>query len=463
MTNSGNACKTTVGNVDAEVLEFTVGNDPETDLLLAVADCIGTAAHVTMLSRMPVNPPVFTKAAAKKVVAELARIMAKAGRGEFRITLRDQDVHMAIESELTRRLGELGRKVHTGRSRNDQVAVDLRLFAKEQLLCTIGEALDLAGVLLAFAQKHRLVPMVGRTHMQPAMPSSVGLWLSAYAESLLDDVVLLTAVYELNDQCPLGSAASYGVPLPIDRNLTARLLGFNRPVHNVLYANNARGKVEALVLSACGQVMLSISRLAQDLIVYTMPEFDYFSFPREFGTGSSIMPQKNNPDVLELVRAKAAVVLAQEACVAGIVRALPGGYNRDLQETKQPFVSGIAATRASLRIMKLLVSGLVVHTDNLMVGFTPGVFATDRALDLVGKGMPFRDAYRFVKENLSDLEGIDPRKAVAAKKHLGAPAGLDLRGLKSRLLASRRLATMKRKGYSEAVSRLMGVKYPLAV
>ena len=258
-----------------------------------------------MLSRMPVKPPVLSPADCKKVIAALKNIIAQAKKGAFKITLADQDVHLAVERTLTAKLGDLGKKVHTGRSRNDQVAVDLRLYAKEQILCAIGEAAALAAALLDFAKKHAADPMVGRTHMQPAMPSSVGLWASAHAESLLDDVALLMAAYELNDQCPLGSAASYGVPLPIDRQLVSDLLGFSRPVHNVLYANNARGKMESVILLAMGQVMLTLSRLAQDLILFTMPEFGYFTLPAAFCTGSSIMPQKRNPDVLELVRGKA--------------------------------------------------------------------------------------------------------------------------------------------------------------
>jgi argininosuccinate lyase len=304
--------------------------------------------------------------------------------------------------------------------------------------------------------------MVGRTHLQPAMPSSVGLWASAQAESLLDDVIHLIDVYQLNDQCPLGAAASYGVPLPIDRELTSQLLGFSRPIHNVLYAINVRGKLETAILGALGQVMLSLARLAQDLILYSLPEFGCFSFPPEYGTGSSIMPQKNNPDVLELIRARSATVLSLQMNVAEIARSLPSGYNRDLQETKGPLFDGLAITRASVRIMTLLTRGVTVHPERLKAGFTPGVFATDRALELVASGMPFREAYQQVKERLGELETSDPAAALAAKTHLGAPAGLDWEGYAERVQAGRDFVQAERLEFHEAISQLMGLPYPPA-
>ena len=424
--------KTTVGEVDAGVLAYTAGQDRVLDAALVEADCFGTAAHATMLSRLPLQPPLLSPADAQAIVAELRNVLADAAAGRFAITLEDQDVHLAVERRLTEKLGDLGKRVHACRSRNDQVAVDLRLFAKVRLQEAALAAAELARALLAFARRHEKVPMVGRTHMQPAMPSSVGLWASAWAESLLDDLVLLRTAYELNDQCPLGSAASYGVPLPIDRQLTSDLLGFARPVHNVLHANQARGKLEAIILSALGQAMLTLSRFAQDLILFSMPEFGYFRLPAEFTTGSSIMPQKRNPDVPELLRAKAAKVLAYANLVAEIVRAAPSGYNRDLQETKAPFMEGFELAISSLRILAPLVAGLEVDAAALRRGFGPDVYATDRALELVAQGMPFRDAYHEVKANLDKLAGYDPDAALAAKRHLGAPLGLDFAAMDAR-------------------------------
>jgi argininosuccinate lyase len=454
--------KTTVGTINDDTLAYTAGRDVELDHELITVDCIGTAAHVTMLSKMPVKPKLITEIERKQVIAGLVEIIGLAQRDEFTIELADQDVHLAVERTLTKKLGDLGKKIHTCRSRNDQIATDLRLYAKEQLLQTLEEAAALAAALTAFGKKHEKVPMVGRTHMQPGMPSSVGLWATAHAESLLDDCVALLNAYDLNDQCPLGSAASYGVPLPIDRQLSSDLLGFSRPTHNVLYANNGRGKMESIVLSAMCQVMLTLSRLAQDFMIFTMPEFNYFKLPAEFCTGSSIMPQKQNPDVCELMRAKASRVKAAELGVYDLVKGSPTGYNRDLQDAKELFMEGIATTRASLRIMTPMIKDTKVNKEALIAGFTPDVFATDRALELVGEGMPFRDAYHYVKENLQELENIDPTEAILLKTHMGAPLGLDWDYFKDRIGAVKETVREERKGFNKAVSKLLGVKYPIA-
>jgi argininosuccinate lyase len=452
--------KTTVGEVDSAILEFTAGDDVRWDQRLVEADCIGSAAHAVMLSRMPLRPPLFQPADARRIVRQLVILLRKARQGRFIITLEDQDVHLAVERALTRALGPLGKKIHTARSRNDQVAVDLRLYAKDQLLGVSLEAAALAEALLRLAVRHERTPMVGRTHMQPAMPSSVGLWASAHAESLLDDMLAVDHAYRLNDQCPLGSAAGYGVPLPIDRALVSDLLGFERPCHNVLYAGNARGKVESVVLGALVQLMLTLSRLAQDLILFTMPEFNYFALPPAFCTGSSIMPQKKNPDVLELVRARASRVAAHYFAVVDLLKGAPSGYNRDLQEAKAPFLEGLATTRSCLAVTKRVVDGLQVNPGALRDGFTADVFAADRALELAGQGVPFRDAYHRVKADLAALERLNPDQALRAKKHLGGPGGLRLAMLKGRARRVLQETRRKRRKYYAALSRLLGVSYP---
>jgi len=456
MSSKNNSKTTTVvGQIDPDVLTFTVGKDPQLDLELAPWDCLGSAAHVTMLTRMPVEPQLFSVSERNQVVAALGEIAASAKRGEFEITMADQDVHLAVERLLTERLGDLGRRIHTGRSRNDQVAVDLRLYGRDQLFGCQAELLDLTVTLLQFAARHQALPMVGRTHFQPAMPSSVGLWASCYAESLLEDFVPLQAALELTNRNPLGSAAGYGVPLPIDRELTTRLLGFAAPIHNVIYASNARGKCELVTLNALSQVMLTLSRLAEDLILFTTPEFAWFAIPSEFCTGSSIMPQKRNPDVCELIRAKTARLLGAASAAAGILKALPGGYNRDLQETKELYLEGFQTTRASLRIMTRLVAGLEPRPERLRAAFTPDVFATDRALELVAGGMPFRDAYHAVREHLGDLAMMDPDAALAAKTHLGATGGLDFEAYERRVAESRHCLSRLRQAAGAALEKLM--------
>ena len=448
------ARSTTVGNIDDEILAFTAGKDLVLDLQLAEADCIGSAAHVTMLSRMPVSPPVMTAAEAADVRRGLSGVLDTVRAGTFEILPADQDVHLAVERTLTEQLGDLGKKIHTGRSRNDQVAVDLRLFAKGRLLDMMEDTAHLASALANFGATHAKVPMVGRTHMQPAMPSSVGLWATSHAEAVLEDVEGLRHVYGLNDRCPLGAAAGYGVPLPIDRQLTSDLLGFARPVHNVSHAINARGKLEYQILQALGQLMISVSRIAQDLMLYTLPEFGYFRIPKAFGTGSSIMPNKNNPDVLELLRSKAALVLGYGQAVGMILHAAPGGYNRDLQDTKEPFLEGLAVAHASVRILGRCVEGLTVNAERLRGAFDGGVFATDAALAKVAEGMPFRDAYHYVKANLAALDREDPDAAIARKTHLGGTAGLDFDFYAGQIADVLEAVARDRSGFAAAVSSL---------
>ncbi len=452
--------KTLVGNINPEVLTFTVGKDVMLDLVLAEADCIGTAAHVTMLSKMPVKPAVITATERKKIIKELVNVLARVREGSFEIDVSDQDVHMALERELTTTLGDLGKKVHTARSRNDQISVDLRLYGKEQLIQMMKEVLALSGELLRFAFKNSSVPMVGRTHLQPAMPSTVGLWASAHAESLMDDMTVLKAAFDFNDRCPLGAAAGFGVPAPIDRKLTSKLLGFAEPVHNVLYATSSRGKCETVILSAIAQVMLSLSRLAEDIILYSMPEFGYFSLPEEYCTGSSIMPQKKNPDVLELVRAKSSTVHGYLVATMGIVNGLPTGYNRDLQETKEPFLEGMHVTRGCLRIMATMVKKMKADKKALKAGFNSDIYAADKAMELVAKGVPFRDAYDHVKVHLKELKGQNPSEVLKNRNHLGAPGGLDFDFLAARIETMKQQVRGNSRRYHNAISKLLGVKYP---
>ena len=414
--------KTITGDVDPDVLDYTVGDDPVLDMDLVRWDCLGTAAHVTMLSEMPVTPPVVTQEEAARVRAALADVVADRF---FVVREQDQDVHMAVETRLTETLGDLGKKIHTGRSRNDQVAVDVRLHIKDQLLGLEGELADLAAALVDFGKVHDRVPMVGRTHLQPAMPSSVGVWATGHAEMILDQTANLEAAYTLNDACPLGSAAGYGVPLPLDRQRTSDLLGFARPLHNVFGASMGRGEDEAALLSALAQLMAVLSRLAEDMILFSMPEFGYFTLPRAYCTGSSIMPQKYNPDVLELVRSKTAQVLGLATASLSLLHAMPGGYNRDLQDCKGLYMKGLAITRTTLRILAKFVAGMGVDEAKLRAGFIPGVFATDVALRKVAAGTPWREAYHQVRDNLEALSTEDPDAAVAAKTHAGATAGLD--------------------------------------
>jgi argininosuccinate lyase len=386
------------------------------------ADCAASMAHAAMLAKLGILKPAELEALRKG----LSGIIALNDKGRFVIQRSDEDVHTAIENHLTAALGDAGKRIHTGRSRNDQVNAALRLWSKGFLFAFQKACLALGGRLLHLAEEHVKTPMPGRTHMQIAMPSSVGLWAAAYAEEMLDDVRLARAAFSLIDCCPLGSAASYGVPIPLDREMVADLLGFARVQNNVLYANNSRGKFEAIVLEAVEQVSLTLSKLAQDLILYSMNEFGYFTLPPELCSGSSIMPQKRNPDGLELARAKSASVSADLAAIKGIIRAMPSGYNRDFQETKGAYFRGCETGLAVVRVMDLTVEKLVVNPDRLRAGFVPEIYATDRALELTLGGVPFRDAYREVGQHLDQLGSRDPVEAILKKTSSGATGNLRL-------------------------------------
>jgi len=415
----------TDNTIDADVLTYTVGEDPVLDLKLAKWDAMGTAAHVTMLSEMKLKRPIVTKAEAAKVRKELGRIVRLSDAGKFEIRTDDQDVHMAVERMLTEKLGDLGKKIHTGRSRNDQVAVDVRLHMKSEILETEREVCELAAELCSFGVDAGAIPLVGRTHLQPAMPSTVEMWATGHAEMIVDQLENLEAAYRLADLNPLGSAAGYGVPLPLDRQRTTKLLGFARTLHNCFGASMARGECEASLLSALAQLMCVLSRLAEDMILFSMPEFAYFKLPREYCTGSSIMPQKFNPDVLELVRGKTAQVIGWQTAALTLLHAMPGGYNRDLQDAKLLYMKGLETTRTTLRILAKLVKGLKVNPEVCRAAFTPGVFATDVALRMVAKGTPWRDAYHEVRDHLEMLDNEDCDAAVNLKRHEGTCLGID--------------------------------------
>ena len=434
-----------------------MGDDPVLDLDLAVWDAMGTAAHVTMLSEMKLARPVVTKKEAALVRKELKAVAEKALAGKFRIETDDQDVHMAVERMLTEKLGDLGKKIHTGRSRNDQVAVDVRLHMKDSIISLRRETLDLADALLAFGRKHDRVPMVGRTHLQPAMPSSVGVWASGHAEMVLMSLVPVRSAYDLNNLSPLGSAAGYGVPLPLDRARTAELLGFSGTIHNVFACSMARGGDEAALVSALAQTMCVLSRLAEDLILFSMPEFAYFRLPREYCTGSSIMPQKFNPDVLELVRGRTAQVIGDLAGSLTLLHAMPGGYNRDLQDCKMLYMRSLKTVRTTLRILAKVVKGLSIDEKKLRGAFTPGVFATDTALRMVASGTAWRDAYHKVRDNLGMLEDEDPDAAVAAKTHEGATAGIDWKRYAAESRRLRAAADADARSLAAARKKLIGV------
>jgi argininosuccinate lyase len=353
------------------------------------------------------------------------------------------------------------------RSRNDQVLVDLRLYGKEQLHSVAAGLCDLCSALLELAGTHMSTPMPGYTHMQRAMLSSVGLWAASFAEALLDDEQLLSAAYKLNDQSPLGSAAGYGVPIAIDRQYCADLLGFSRVQNNVIYVQNSRGKVEAAIVQALAQIMLDLSKLAQDILLFTTVEYGFFHVPQELCTGSSIMPQKRNLGVMELVRARTQTMLALQQQILGIVSGLPSGYNMDYQETKRPFIEALDLVQDSLEICTLVASSLGVNAARLAAACTFELFAADRAYELATVArLPFRDAYRIVgAEVTAQLDRHLPlpvesqeqlAERLAARSHLGGAGNLGLAQAQERLEEARADWEKRKETFTAAIQELVG-------
>ncbi len=408
--------------LDALTETFMTGDDPLLDQSLVIYDCLGSMAHARMLEKIG----ILTKKESHELVRALNKIIELSEKDEFIIKFEHEDVHTAVECTLTEWLGDLGKKLHTARSRNDQILLDIRLYSKDRILNLLDALTQTSQILCLFAEKHHAVPMPGRTHFQRAMPSSAGLWAGAFAESLLDDLELIKSAYRLVNQCPLGSAASYGVSLPIDRQYCSDLLGFRKVQNNVLYANNSRGKFEAVLLNGLAHVMGDLSKISTDLIIFSTPEFGYFDLPEKFCPGSSLMPQKRNPCPLELIRAKSALVQGNLIQLLEIIRALPSGYNRDFQETKRPFMEGIKTTLMSLQVFSQVFNGLKVNAEKCEKAFSSEIFATDQVLSLVSEGMPFRDAYRKVSREPQHVELLDPVENILSKTHLGATGNLGL-------------------------------------
>ena len=408
--------------LDSMMEHFTVRNDYINDEELVLSDLIGSAAHARGLERIG----ILSTEECKALLEGLEEIAKLRKENSFPITVSDEDCHTAIEGYLTEKVGEAGKKIHTGRSRNDQVQTALRVYMREALLKLSEATLEASSSLIELAQKNKDVPMPGRTHMQIAMPSSVALWSLSFAEEFLEEIGMLLSLYDVMNQSPLGSAASYGVTLPLDRKFTSDLMGFAKVQNNVLYANNSRGKFEAFFLDHAEYIALTLSKLAQDLILFTLPEFGYFSLPRELCTGSSIMPQKKNPDGLELARSRTALIGSCSMRVKAIIKALPSGYNRDFQDTKEPLIEGYRTTEELVLIMTEMIDNLTVHPEALKKACVPELYATDRVMEKVLSGGNFRDSYKNVGLNLESVEAEDPVESLKKRTSIGTTGNLGL-------------------------------------
>ena len=440
---------------DQRLFEYTTGDDRTWDARLLSWDVLGSLGHIEGLrAARLINAAEYTR-----MRRGLREIFEATSRGRLKLDQRHEDVHTAVEYWLTSRTPGAGERLHTGRSRNDQVACDLRLFLKDELLKVNTAALSLAGALVNFAQSHRTVLWPGYTHGRRAMPSSIGLWAGALAEGVLDTVESLPALWSRVDRSPLGSAAGYGVPLPMQRSVVARALGFAGLDVNVATVQGGRGKLEAAVLFWCTQLGHDVGRLCQDIIVFSGEEFGYLTLPADLATGSSIMPHKRNPDLFELTRGRAAAVEGDLLAVLQIKGKLSGGYHRDFQLLKEPLMRGLDRTGAMLEAVTHALPKLGVDSKRCHAALGGGAMATDEVMRRVEAGRPFRTAYREVAAALKDGESFDsppPARIISRRSSTGGLGNLRLPDVKRRIRHAASWNARERKRFDGAMSKLAG-------
>lgn len=378
--------------INKEIERFTVGRDREIDMYLAKYDVLGSMAHITMLESIG----LLEKDELTQLLAELKNIYRSCEQGEFVIEDDVEDVHSQVEMLLTRKLGDMGKKIHSGRSRNDQVLVDLKLFTRHQLKDIADEVKSLFDELIAKSEQYKNILMPGYTHLQVAMPSSFGLWFGAYAESLADDLLFLQAAYKMTNRNPLGSAAGYGSSFPLNRTMTTRLLGFDSMDYNVVYAQMGRGKMERNVGFAIATIAGTLAKMAFDACMFNSQNFSFVKLPKECTTGSSIMPHKKNPDVFELIRAKSNKLQALPQQVTLIMNNLPVGYFRDLQIIKEVFLPAFDDLKDCLQMAAYIINKIEVNEHILDNPMYDPMFSVEEVNRLAANGMPFRDAYKKV-------------------------------------------------------------------
>lgn len=375
-----------------EVDKFTVGKDRDMDMYLAGFDILGSIAHITMLKSIG----LLSADELEKLSAALRSMYTSVENGSFHVEADVEDIHSQVELSLTRELGDIGKKIHSGRSRNDQVLVDIKLFLRFAIQQITAETKELFDLLTDQSEKHKEHLLPGYTHLQLAMPSSFGLWFGAYAEALVDDLITLQAAYRVVDKNPLGSAAGYGSSFPLNRTMTTHLLGFDELNYNVVYAQMGRGKTERIVASALANIAGTLGKLSMDACLFLNQNFGFISFPQELTTGSSIMPHKKNPDVFELIRARCNQLMSLPNDIALSTANLPSGYHRDMQLLKEMLFPAIQNLSDCLRMARLMISNVSVKKDILADDKYKFLFSVEEVNKLVLDGMPFRDAYKKV-------------------------------------------------------------------
>ena len=389
-----------------DIGKFTVGQDRELDLLLAKHDVVGSLAHIKMLESIG----LLEEGELTVLSKELNKILADIKDGSFVIEEGVEDVHSQVELLLTNRVGDVGKKIHSGRSRNDQVLLDLKLYMREQILEIVQSIGGLFDLLIKLSNEHKNVLLPGYTHLQVAMPSSFGLWFGAYAESLVDDLNVLKSAFDIVNRNPLGSAAGYGSSFPLNRQMTTDSMNFESMNYNVVYAQMGRGKAEKVVANALGVISDTLSKLSMDACLYMGQNHGFISFPEEFTTGSSIMPHKKNPDVFELIRAKCNKIKALPNEISLITTNLPSGYHRDLQIIKESFMPAMNTMKDCIEMMVLMLQNIQVSKDILEDDKYNYLFSVELVNQLVLEGMPFRDAYVEVGRRIENNEFEPPEK-----------------------------------------------------
>jgi argininosuccinate lyase len=413
---------------DQFIEEFTVGKDRELDLELAKHDVRGTIAHITMLESVG----LLEKSELEILIRELENIQEQIiAKGKFQIEDGVEDVHSQIELMLTKELGDVGKKIHSGRSRNDQVLVDIRLFLREQLEEIRSLTNDLFSALIDQSDTYKDVLMPGYTHTQAAMPSSFGLWFSAYSESLVDDMEIMNGAYKVVNRNPLGSAAGYGSSFPLNRQMTSDLLGFESMVYNSVYAQMGRGKTEQVVASALANLASTLNKLAADVCLYNSQNFQFLKLPDELTTGSSIMPHKKNPDVFELLRAKTNVLMALPNQIMITLSNLTSGYHRDFQLLKELLFPAIKEMKSCLKIASYSVPKIEPVKDILDDPKYKLIFSVEAVNELVVKGIPFREAYQQVAKQIEDGSFAPPKEL--KHTHEGSIGNLMLEEIQERM------------------------------
>tara|TARA_Y100000996_G_scaffold81769_1_gene56073 strand:- start:187 stop:1470 length:1284 start_codon:yes stop_codon:yes gene_type:complete len=407
--------------------QFTVGKDRYYDTLLAKYDCKASIAHSKMLAK--VN--ILSKKESDKLNKVLNEIIDEIKKGEFKIEDEFEDMHSKIEFVLIQKLGDLGKKIHTARSRNDQVLVAIQLFVKDELNSIKKEIHSLFNILIKLSEKYKSFIIPGYTHMQLAMPSSFGLWFSAYAETLIDDVISINNTLSIVDQNPLGSAAGYGTSFPIDRKSTTKSLNFSELKYNSLAAQISRGKIEKQTLSAISSISSTLSKFCMDICLYMGQDFNFISFPENLTTGSSIMPHKKNPDIFELIRGKCNIIQSLPNQINLLTTNLPSGYHREMQLTKAPLIESINEIKSCLKIFNHSIKKIIINKNIIDNPKYDYLFTVDSLNKWVMQGIPFRDAYKKMKLEIKNKNYIPNKKL--KHTHIGSIGNLNLNDIKMKM------------------------------